>query len=182
MKDMQDKSTMCIYRKFEDTIRDEQDLYDNTAWSVPLFRARTGTLKLNWERGHTDGHTICDLCKMNLIEVIHHFLMECTAIIDTRKTILGLQRPSIIWGQNNSRVSAFLVTKQKERYTGIGMIFRNSDNIEAKSYIKNIEEMKRRYSRKSYNLYTMCQCSLYLSNSWTLRVPIQRLYPLQSTV
>ena len=30
---------------------------------------------------------------MNLIEDIHHFLMECTAITDTRKNILGLQRP-----------------------------------------------------------------------------------------
>ena len=85
MKDMQDKSTMCIYRKFKHTIRDEQDLYDNTASSVTLFRARTGTLKLNWERRHTDGHIICDLCKMNLIEDIHHFLMEYTAITDTRK-------------------------------------------------------------------------------------------------
>ena len=67
MKDMQDKRTMCIYRKFKHTIRDEQDLYDNTASSVSLFRARISTLKLNWERRHTDGHIICDLCKMNLI-------------------------------------------------------------------------------------------------------------------
>ena len=44
---MQDKSTMCIYRKFKHSIRDEQDLYDNTVSSVTLFRARTGTLKLN---------------------------------------------------------------------------------------------------------------------------------------
>ena len=29
MKDMQDKSTMCIYRKFKHTIKDEQDLYDS---------------------------------------------------------------------------------------------------------------------------------------------------------
>ena len=67
MKDMQDKSTMFIYRKFKHTIRDEQDLYGNVASSVTLFRVRTGTLKLYWERRHTDGHTICDLCKMNLI-------------------------------------------------------------------------------------------------------------------
>ena len=91
MKDMQDKSTMSIYRQFKHTIRDEQDLYDNTASSVPLFRARTGTLKLNWERRHTDGHTICDLCKMNLTEDLHHFLMECPAITGTRRNILGLQ-------------------------------------------------------------------------------------------
>ena len=60
---------------------------------LTLFRARTGTLKLNLERRHTDGHTICDLCKMKLIEDLHHFLIECTAIKDTRKNILGLQGP-----------------------------------------------------------------------------------------
>ena len=64
---MQDKSTMSIYRTFKHTIRDEQDLYDNTASSVKLFRDRTGTLKLNWKRMHTDEHIICDLCKMKKI-------------------------------------------------------------------------------------------------------------------
>ena len=57
-KDMQDKSKMSIYIKFKHTIRDEQDVCDNTASSIPLFRARTGTFELNWERRHTDGHTI----------------------------------------------------------------------------------------------------------------------------
>ena len=65
---------------------DEQELDDNIVSSVTLFRTRTGTLKLSWERRHTDGHTICNLCKMNLIEDLHHFLMECPAITDTRKT------------------------------------------------------------------------------------------------
>ena len=87
---MQDQSTMSIYRKFKHTIRDEHDLYDNTASSVTLFRARTGTLRLNWERRHTDGHTICDLCKMNLIEDRYHFLMECPAISGTRKKHTGI--------------------------------------------------------------------------------------------
>ena len=86
---MKDKSTRTIYRKFKHTIRDEQDLYDNTASSVTLFRARTCTLKLNWERRNTDGRTICDLCKMNLIEDLPHFLMECPAFTDTRKTYCG---------------------------------------------------------------------------------------------
>ena len=30
---------------------------------------------------------------MNLIEDLYHLLMECTAITDTRKNILGLQKP-----------------------------------------------------------------------------------------
>ena len=64
---MQVKITTSIYRKFKHTIGDEQDWYDNTASTVTLFNVKTGTLKLNMERRHTDGHTICDLWKMNLI-------------------------------------------------------------------------------------------------------------------
>ena len=82
-----------LYIKFKHTIRDEHDLYDNTASSETRFRARTGALRLNWERRRTDGYTICDLCKMNLIEDVHHFVMKCPAISGTRKSILGLQRP-----------------------------------------------------------------------------------------
>ena len=89
-----------------------QDLYNNTASSVTLFRARTCTLKLNWERRHTDGHTICDLCKLNLLEDLHHFLMECPPIRDTRKNILGLQRP-YHEDKDNSRVST--IWSQKRR-------------------------------------------------------------------
>ena len=79
---MQDKSTTSIYRKFKHTIRDEQDLYGNASSSVTLFRTRTGTLKLYCERRHT----ICDLCKMNLIEDLHHFLMEYPSITDKKHT------------------------------------------------------------------------------------------------
>ena len=42
-KDMQDNSTMSIHRRYKHSIRDEQDVYDNTASSVTLFRTRTGT-------------------------------------------------------------------------------------------------------------------------------------------
>ena len=121
---MQDKSTMSIYRKFKHTIRDEQDLYDNTASSVTLFRARTGTLKLNWERRHTDGHTICDLCKLNLIDYLHHFLMECPAITDTGKNILGLQRP---YQEDTDRAIAEI---RLFGHKTEGMIYRNRDDLQ----------------------------------------------------
>ena len=120
---MQDKSTMSIYRNFKHTIRDEQDLYGNAESSVTLFGARTGTLKLCWERRHTDGHTLCDLCKMNLIEDLHHFLMECRSITDT-KNILGLQRP---YQEYKDRIIAeFLLFG----HTTDGMICRNWDDLQ----------------------------------------------------
>ena len=104
--------------------KEHNNLYDNTASSVTLFRARTGTLKLNWERRHTDGHIICDLCKMNLIEDIHHFLMECTAITDTRKNILGLQRPYL--EDEDRTIAEFLLFGYKTEET----IYRNRDDLQ----------------------------------------------------
>ena len=46
-EDLQNKSTLKLYRKFKFTIQDEQRLYDNTAASTTLFEARSGTLRLN---------------------------------------------------------------------------------------------------------------------------------------
>ena len=45
--DMQEKSTLTIYRKYKHSIKDEQNLYDNSAGTTTLFEARTGTLQLN---------------------------------------------------------------------------------------------------------------------------------------
>ena len=86
---MQDKSTMSIYRKFKHTIRDEQDLYDTTVSSVTMFRARTDTLSRTGKEGIQMGTPcVTCMCTMNLIEHLHHFLMECpviTAFTDTIK-------------------------------------------------------------------------------------------------
>ena len=45
--DMQEKSTLTIYRKYKHSIKDAQNLYDNSAGTTTLFEARTGTLQLN---------------------------------------------------------------------------------------------------------------------------------------
>ena len=66
------------YRKYKEIICDEQDLYDNSAATTTLFRARTGTLKLNLERRYTDGHTHCEICNTNATEDIEHFFLDCT--------------------------------------------------------------------------------------------------------
>ena len=46
-EDLQKRSSLILYRKYKDIIRDEQDLYDNSAATTTLFRARIRTLKLN---------------------------------------------------------------------------------------------------------------------------------------
>ena len=43
-------------------IHDEQDIYDNTAASVTLFRARTNTVLLGIKKKHQGGDIICELC------------------------------------------------------------------------------------------------------------------------
>ena len=53
LEDLQRKNSLILYREYKHGIHDEQDLYDNSAATTTLFRARTGTLKLNIERRHT---------------------------------------------------------------------------------------------------------------------------------
>ena len=52
-----------------------------------LFRARTGTLKLNIERRHTDGYTNCEICKENTTEDIEHFVLDCEALTSARQYV-----------------------------------------------------------------------------------------------
>ena len=66
-------------------------MYDNSAATTPLFRARTGTLKLNIEIRHTDGHTHCEICNTNATEDIEYFLLDCETLTYTRQYIIGLQ-------------------------------------------------------------------------------------------
>ena len=47
-EDLQTKSSLILYRKYKEIICDEQDLYDNSAATTTLFRARTGTLKVKY--------------------------------------------------------------------------------------------------------------------------------------
>ena len=61
--DLQMKNSLILYREYRHVIHNEQDLYDNSAATTTLFRARTGTLKLNIERRHTDGYTNCEHVK-----------------------------------------------------------------------------------------------------------------------
>ena len=90
-EDLQKKSSLILYRKYTDCIRDLQNLYDNSAATTTLFRARIGTLKLNIERRHTAGHTHCEICNTNATEYIEHFLLDCATVTSTIQYIIRLQ-------------------------------------------------------------------------------------------
>ena len=74
--DMQEKSTLTIYRKYKHSIKDEQNLYDNSAGTTTLFEARTGTLQLNDTKRHTNGETSCELCGYYYISGFVHWLID----------------------------------------------------------------------------------------------------------
>ena len=86
-EDLQNKSTLKLYRKFKFTIQDEQKLYDNTAASTTLFEARSGTLRLNDRHRHTRGDTRCPLCNHEH-EDLEHFLLMCDSLKSTRMKIM----------------------------------------------------------------------------------------------
>ena len=87
------RRTHEYYREYKHVIHDEQDFYDNSVATTTLFRARTGPLKINIERRHTDGFTNCEICKASTTEDIEHFLEDCEALTSTRQYVIGLQRP-----------------------------------------------------------------------------------------
>ena len=60
--DMQEKSTLIVYRKYKNSIKDEQNLYDNSAGTTTLFEVSTGTLQLNDTKRHSNGESSCELC------------------------------------------------------------------------------------------------------------------------
>ena len=69
-EDLEKRLINTLYRKYKDCIRDEQDLYENSAATTTLFGGNTGTLKLNISIRHTDDHTHCELCNTNAKEDI----------------------------------------------------------------------------------------------------------------
>ena len=61
--------------EYKHVIHDEQDLYENSAAATTLLRARTGTLKLNIERRHTNKYTNYEIYKANRNTHIIEFLL-----------------------------------------------------------------------------------------------------------
>ena len=107
---MQEKSTLTIYRKYKHSIKDEQNLYDNSAGTTTLFEARTRTLQLNDTKRQTYGETSCELCGYHYE---NHFLLHCTALQETRKNVIGVQQP--FKESFDETISDFLLSKKTQK-------------------------------------------------------------------
>ena len=102
LSNLENKSTLKLYRELKRKIKEEQHLYDNTAATTTLFEARTGTLKLNTIKRHNDEDTKCNLCD-HTNEDLEHFLLDCEALTSTRNNIPALQRP---YNENRNQILA----------------------------------------------------------------------------
>ena len=81
--EMQQKSTLELYRTFKQDITQEIQ-YDNTFKAALLFRARTNTLNLGWRNQFQGGDGLCKLCSCGEVETLEHFMTECNSLRQER--------------------------------------------------------------------------------------------------
>ena len=73
-KDVNGKTTLGIYKKFKDSIKEEK-IYNNSYSSVLLYQCRSNSIKLNWRKAFEGGNTKC-LCN-EAVETVEHTLLYC---------------------------------------------------------------------------------------------------------
>ena len=74
-REMETKSTLWVYRRFKDRIKEEK-FYDNSWDSEIMFRARTNTLVLEDLKRHSNEDTSCKICDMGEREDLGHFIIS----------------------------------------------------------------------------------------------------------
>ena len=82
-EEMHNKTSLRIYRQQKPEIRSQEDVYDNTAASILLFKCRSNTLPLNDRKRFVQGDTSCQLCGAE-IEDLAHLLLKCPEYDDLR--------------------------------------------------------------------------------------------------
>ena len=81
------KSTLAIYNRFKTSIKEENEIYDNTEESKLLFKARTNTLNLKWRDRFRPNSEVqdrnCPMC-LQEEETLEHFLLSCQSTSSIR--------------------------------------------------------------------------------------------------
>lgn len=90
-RELENKNSLSIYKLWKREIK-EEEVYDNRFSSILLFRARSGTLKVNWQNRHSGGSTRCQFC-INVEEDLVHFIIECPLYSTERSKVIELQQP-----------------------------------------------------------------------------------------
>ena len=81
-KDLEEKETACIYRRFKKDVCEEK-CYDNRDASKLLFKARADNLTLNSKKWNGRADTKCDLCGDEREDLVH-FLIDCNKLENKR--------------------------------------------------------------------------------------------------
>lgn len=95
-KEINERSTLTLYRTHKTEIKEESSLYDNKPASTIFYKARTNTLPLNDRKRHNkekdDKDTKCVICNEE-IEDLYHFMLVCPGYTKQRGDIVELQQP-----------------------------------------------------------------------------------------
>ncbi len=91
MTEMNEKSSLKIYRKWRKEIGGQEEIYNNDQASEILCKSRTNTLRLNDRKRFWNELTTCDMCGAEL-EDLKHFLLWCPAYTQERRNE-RLQQP-----------------------------------------------------------------------------------------
>ena len=91
-KQMEEKSSLKIYRKWRQELGGQEEIYTNNQASQLLFKCRSNTLRLKDRNRHWQEDTRCDMCGAE-IEDLGHFLLWCPAYGEERRKCVRLQQP-----------------------------------------------------------------------------------------
>ncbi|XP_050714164.1 uncharacterized protein LOC126997158 [Eriocheir sinensis] len=91
-RQMNEKASLKIYRKWRQELGGQEEVYTNNQASEVLFRCRTNNMQLKDRNRHRQEETKCDMCEAEH-EDLRHFLLWCPACAEERAKCVRLQQP-----------------------------------------------------------------------------------------
>ena len=93
-EEVEEKSSLVIYKRWKNEMKSEETLYDNRPASVIFYKARTNNLNLNDRNRHTNGDTKCIMCGCDMEDLIH-FILWCQGYWEMRIKEPLFQQPYV---------------------------------------------------------------------------------------
>ena len=81
--ELENKSSLRIYRNYKNEIKEESAIYDNTPASTIMYRARANCLQLNDRKRFGNEETNCTLCGQEEENIVH-FILTCPELANIR--------------------------------------------------------------------------------------------------
>ena len=90
--EMQEMTSLTLYRKWRVKLGGQEEIYDNRIASVIVFKCRSNNLNLGDRKRFQNQPTECIMCQNNY-EDLNHFVLQCPAYEEERRKNPVLQRP-----------------------------------------------------------------------------------------